>query len=318
MKIPARRIGIVLVCAMLALAAPVLISPYSLRVLILALISAIAVVGLCLAFGYTGLIQLGQAAFVGIGAYTSALLTMRLGFDVWLALPAAVILSAAAGMLIGAPMLRLRGHYLALATVGLNVTMEIVTKNWTDLTGGDDGLSGIPGIEIGSFSFSSDRSFYYLALGFLAMVALIGAAIRASHFGRAMIAVRDDELACGACGVRVFRTKLLAFTLASAYGGLSGVLYAHYSNYISPGDFDGVKAITLLVMLIVGGEASILGAIAGAVVISFAPEWLRFLGQGYLTVFGIGVVIVLVLLPSGLAGAARSLGRRLPTGPRRA
>jgi branched-chain amino acid transport system permease protein len=317
MKTHLPRIAVVALCACAVLAAPMLISPYSLRVLILALISAIAVVGLCLAFGYTGLIQLGQAAFVGIGAYTSALLTTRLGFDFWLALPAAIIVSAVIGMLIGAPMLRLRGHYLALATVGLNVTMEIVTKNWTSLTGGDDGLSGIPGIEIGAFAFSSDRSFYYLALGFLAVVALIGAAIRASHFGRAMIAVRDDELACGACGVRVFRTKLLAFTLASAYGGLSGVLYAHYANYIAPSDFDGVKAITLLVMLIVGGEASIPGAIAGAVLISFAPEWLRFLGEAYLTVFGIGVVIVLVLLPSGLAGAARSLGRRLPSAPRR-
>jgi branched-chain amino acid transport system permease protein len=122
-----------------------------------------------------------------------------------------------------------------------------------------------------------------------------------------MIAVRDDELACGACGVQVFRTKLLAFTLASAYGGLSGVLYAHYASYIAPSDFDGVKAITLLVMLIVGGEVSILGGIAGAILVSFAPEWLRFVGAAYLTVFGIFVVLVLVLLPTGLAGAVRSL-----------
>jgi branched-chain amino acid transport system permease protein len=307
MNAPVLRVAIVLVCAALVLAAPMLISPYSLRVLVLALISAIAVLGLCFAFGYCGLVQLGQAAFVGIGAYASALLTTRLGFGFWLALPLAMAIAALAGAVIGAPMLRLRGHYLALATVGLNVTMEIVTKNWTSLTGGDDGLSGIPGVSIGSFAIDTDRAFFYLALGFLVVAALVGTAIRASHFGRAMIAVRDDELACGACGVQVFRTKLLAFTLASAYGGLSGVLYAHYSNYISPSDFDGVRAITLLVMLIVGGEASILGGIAGTVLISFAPEWLRFVGQAYLTVFGIFVVVVLVLLPRGLAGAVNSL-----------
>ncbi len=148
----APRAAILLVCAALVLAAPMLISPYSLRVLVLALISAIAVVGLCFAFGYCGLVQLGQAAFVGIGAYASALLTTRLGFGFWLALPLAMAIAALAGAVIGAPMLRLRGHYLALATVGLNVTMEIVTKNWTSLTGGDDGLSGIPGVSIGTIA----------------------------------------------------------------------------------------------------------------------------------------------------------------------
>jgi branched-chain amino acid transport system permease protein len=130
-----------------------------------------------------------------------------------------------------------------------------------------------------------------------------------------MIAVRDDELACGASGVDSFRMKLLAFTLCGAYGALSGVLYAHYSNYIAPSDFDSVRAITLLVMLIVGGEVSILGAIAGCILISFAPEWLRFLGEAYLTVFGIGIILVLILLPHGVVGAIQSLraryGRRL-------
>ena len=299
-----------LLAALIVLALPVLISAYSLRVLDLAVISAIAVVGLCFAFGYAGLIHLAQAAFVGIGAYTVALLTTREGFGFWTAMPLAILLAAAVSALIGWPLLRLRGHYLALATVGLNVTMEIVTKNWTSLTGGDDGLSGIPGIAIGSFDFASDRRFYYLALAFLSVVSAIGYAIRASHFGRAMIAVRDDELACGASGVNVVRAKLLAFTLCGAYGALSGVLYAHYSNFISSGDFDSVRAITLLVMLIVGGEASILGAIGGCILVSFAPEWLRFLGESYLTFFGIAIILVLVLLPDGLMGALGSLRAR--------
>jgi branched-chain amino acid transport system permease protein len=299
-----RILGVVC-AAVVILAAPGLISPYSLRVLVLAMISAVAVIGLCFAFGYAGLVHLGQAAFVGVGAYTTAILSTRYGCDVWITMPAALVTSALAAVIVGGPMLRLRGHYLALATVGFNVTVEIVAKNWTDLTGGEDGISGIPNIS----GISSDRGFFYLALGFLVVTAGIGYAIRASRFGRAMIAVRDDELACGACGVAVFRVKLLAFTLAGIYGGLSGALYAHYANYISPSDFDGVRAITLIVMLIVGGETSIIGAIGGSVLVSFAPEWLRFLGEGYLTVFGLAIIVVLALLPRGLMGAAQSVRR---------
>ena len=307
-KVPA-SVAVVAVGAVV-LALPWLLSSYSLRVLDLALISAIAVLGLCFAFGYAGLVHLGQAAFVGIGAYTAALLTTSMGLDFWTALPVALVAGAGVAVLIGWPLLRLSGHYLALATVGFNVTLEIVLKNWVDLTGGDDGISGIPGIHIASFAISSDRRFFYLVLVFLVLAALVAAAIRASRFGRAMIAVRDDELAGGACGISVFRTKLLAFTLAGMYGALSGVLYAHYANYIAPNDFDSVRAITLLVMLIVGGEASIIGSIAGTILVSFAPEWLRFVGQAYLTVFGAAIILVLVLMPGGLVGAARSLRNR--------
>ncbi len=118
-----------------------------------------------------------------------------------------------------------------------------------------------------------------------------------------MIAVRDDEMACGASGVSVIGMKVMAFTIAAAYAGLSGALYAHYAHYVAPNDFDLVRSITLLVMLIVGGETSILGAVGGAVLISFAPEFLRFLGEAYLAVFGIGVLIILIVMPEGLAGA---------------
>ena len=304
------RVPLYGVAAVAALVLPTVLPVYGLRVLDLAVISSIAVVGLCFAFGYAGLIHLAQAAFVGIGAYVTALLTTRAGFGFWSALPLALLLGAGVSVLIGAPLLRLRGHYLALATVGLNVTMEIVAKNWVGVTGGDDGISGIPGIVVGGYKVSSDLRYYYLALGFLTVAALIGTAVRHSHYGRAMIAVRDDELACGAGSVDVFRTKLLAFTLCGVYGALSGTLYAHFAGYISPGDFDGVRAITLLVMLIVGGEMSIPGAIAGCVLVSFAPEWLRFVGEAYLTVFGFAIIAVLILLPGGLAGMVSSIRSR--------
>jgi branched-chain amino acid transport system permease protein len=306
-----RRLPLLLLAA-LTVAVPFLDLPgYEQRLLNMALVFGLLAVSLNLLLGSAGQISLGHAGFFGIGAYTAALLTAEgSGALFWPGFVAAGVVTGLAGALIGIPTLRLRGHYLALATVGLNVTVEIVTKNWTGLTGGEDGISAIPGITLFAWRIASDRSYYYLALAFLVIATAIGLALRASRFGRAMIAVRDDELAADACGVLVFRTKLIAFALASLYGGLSGVLYAHYAGYISPGDFDSVRSITLLVMLIVGGEASIFGAIGGCVLISFAPEWLRFLGAGYLTVFGIAIMLVLILLPNGAAGALRALYRR--------
>lgn len=301
------KIAALLCGALIALWLPFLVSSYGLRLLDLSLISAIAVLGLSFAFGYAGLLHLGQAAFVGIGAYTSALLAARLGVSFWLSMPVAIALTAAVGVGVGVPMLRLRGHYLALATVGFNVTIDIIARNWTDVTGGENGLSGIPSVAIAGFHFNSDQRFYYLGLAVLAFASLIALAIRHSRFGRAMIAVRDDELACGASGISVLRAKVLAFTLAAAFAGLSGVLYAHYTRYVAPNDFDLVRSITLLVMLIVGGESSILGAIGGTILITFAPELLRFVGEAYLAVFGIGVLVILIVMPDGFAGALSRL-----------
>lgn len=297
------------VLAVVALAAPWVVSDYTLRVLILALQSAVAVIGLAIAFGWTGLIQLGQAAFVGIGAYASALLALRLGLSFWVAMPLSLLLSAAVAAAIAVPMLRLRGHYLAMATVGFNVTAEIVAKNWVDVTGGYDGLSAIPGVTLAGFALDTDTRFYYLSLAVVAIVAAGATLLRHSPVGRALMAVRDDEIASGTSGVPVVRTKVLAFVISSVLAALSGSLYAHYAHYIAPQDFELSRSITLLVMLIAGGEVSILGAVAGAVVLSFLPEWLRFVGDAYLAVFGVGVLLMLILMPDGVAGRLRRWSR---------
>lgn len=300
--------GVVLLAGFAA--APFLISDYNLRILVLALQTAIAVVGLSLAFGWTGLIQLGQAAFIGVGAYGSAIASMRLGLDFWLAMPLAMVLSGLVALLIAVPMLRLRGHYLALATVGFNVTLEIIAKNWQAVTGGYDGISSIPGIRVFGHEIASDTGYYFLSLGFLAVVVAFAALLRQSRFGRAMIAVRDDEIASGTSSVPVVRTKVAAFVISSVLAGLSGALYAHYAHYIAPADFDMWRSITVLVMVIVGGEMSIIGAVFGAIVLSFAPEWLRFVGDAYLAVFGVAVLLVLIFLPQGLAGLVRKWTHR--------
>ena len=291
--------------ALLAIALPWLISDYNLRVLVLALQSAIAVIGLTIAFGWAGLIQLGQASFIGVGAYTSAILALRFGLPFWITLPLALLAAALVALALAVPLLRLRGHYLALATVGLNVTAEIVMKNWVGLTGGYDGLSGIPDFELFGHKVEGDLNWYFVSLAFLAAVALMAVLLRNSRYGRAMIAVRDDEIAAGTSGVAVVRTKVLAFVIASALAALSGVLYAHYAHYVSPQDFDLARSVTLLVMLIGGGEMSIAGAVLGATLLSFAPEWLRFVGDAYLAVFGVGVLLLLVWMPQGVAGWLR-------------
>ena len=283
-------------------AAPFLISDYNLRILVVALQTAIAVIGLSVAFGWAGLIQLGQAAFIGLGAYGTAIAAMRFGLSVWLSIPLAMALSGLIALLIAVPMLRLRGHYLALATVGFNVTLEIIAKNWQSVTGGYDGISSIPGITLFGYELETDRGYYFLSLAILALVVAFAALLRHSRFGRAMIAVHDDEIATATSSVPVVRTKVAAFVISSVLAGLSGALYAHYTHFIAPADFDMWRSISVLVMVIVGGQMSIFGAVFGSVLLSFAPEWLRFVGDAYLAVFGVVVLIVLIFLPNGISG----------------
>jgi branched-chain amino acid transport system permease protein len=303
--------AVAVLLAAAALGAPFLLSDLDIRLTNLGLISAIAVVGLTFAFGYCGLIQLGQAAFVGLGAYMSALLAVRLGLNVWLTIPAGIVFAATCAALLGYPLLRLRGHYLALATVGLNVSMELVARSWTRLTGGFDGITGIPRISILAWEADEDREVYWIILAFLLLACGLAWLIRHSHLGRAMIAVRDDEIASGAAGVSITRTKVAAFTLAGAYGGLAGALYAHYAAYISPSDFALVRSIEFLAMAVVGGEASILGAVIGALFFTYLPEWLRVFGaETYPTFFGLITLAALILMPTGLVGLVRRLRAR--------
>jgi branched-chain amino acid transport system permease protein len=297
-------VGILAIGAVLS----VILPEYHLRLLNLSLISAIAVVGLNIAFGYAGLISLGHAAFVGLGAYGLAILTTRLGLSPWLALPAALIVTVASAAAIGLPLLRLKGHYLALATLGLNVSFVIVASNWLNLTGGTNGISQIPAFRIGQLPLSSERSFLWLALVSLAMVVILASLLHRSRYGRALIAVRDDELAAEMTGLDTTRLKLLAFSLSAGCAALAGCLFACHVRFISPEDFSYANSITYLAMLIVGGESSIIGSILGAVLLTFLPEWLRFLGNAYLALFGILVFAVLVVLPTGIVGL-RSLVR---------
>jgi len=306
----AQLIGAIL-AVVAALVAPRVLSEFNLRLATLSLHTSIAVIGLCIAFGWAGLLHLGQAAFIGIGAYATAILSTRLGLGFWTTMPVALVASGLVALCIAVPMLRLRGHYLALAVLGFNVTFEIVARNWTKLTGGFDGITDIPPVLFFGIEINDDRGYYYLSLGFVIVCALFALALRHSRFGRAMIAIRDDELAAGTSSVSVTRMKVLAFVLASMLAGLSGALYAHHATFIAPQDFEFAKSVTILVMLILGGELSIAGAILGTVIITFLPEWLRFLGDYYQAVFGLLVLVILIVMPNGLVGKVKELWPKL-------
>jgi branched-chain amino acid transport system permease protein len=286
---------------------------YLIQLLNIAILNAIVVLGLNFATGWTGQINFGQAAFYGLGAYTTAIAT-KSGLP-WIATPflsAAVVMVAS--LALGLPTLRLRTYYLAMTTIGFGEIVRLIIVHWEPVTGGTSGLRAIPGISLFGFGPQGQIEHYYLLVAALAVAALVAARIRHSSLGRAMIATRDSEIAAEQSGVDTVRTKLLAFMIGAVYAGLAGCLYASSIRFISPDSFSGTQAILLMTMLIVGGMGSITGCVIGAVVLTTLPEALRFLGQWYLVLYGLGVIAVIVLAPGGLASIASVL--RLRWSPR--
>lgn len=278
------------------------VSEYTLRLLNLAAISAVAVIGLNFAFGYAGLISLGHAAFMGLGAYILAILSTRYGLSPWLAAMPAILGTGVAAMVIGVPLLRLKGHYLALATLGLNVSFGIVAANWIEVTGGTNGIAKIPGLSLFGTKLEGERPFLWLVLVVVAILAVVASIVQRSRYGRAMMAVRDDETAAAMTGINVTATKVSAFGLSAIYAAIAGCLFAMHVHFISPDDFNFAHSITFLSMLIVGGEGTIAGAIIGAALLTFLPEWLRVLGESYLAFFGLMMLAILIFMPTGIVG----------------
>ena len=302
----------ILIAAIVAGAAiaPLFATEYITRLLVVATIAAVAVLGLNIAFGYAGLISLGHAAFVGMGAYGVAILTVRYGVGPWLAALIAIAISAAVAYAIGRVVLRLNGHYLALATLGLNVSFTIVTSNWIAFTGGNDGISNIPALPLFSVQLTTERSSYWFSLVALVVLSFVAQRIRRSHAGRSFIAVRDDEIAAAMTGISVTKAKTAAFTLGAVYAAVAGCLFAFHVRFVSPDDFAYHQSITYLAMLIVGGEGTLAGAILGAVTVTMLPEVLRGTGGAYLLIFGVLVLLALVVLPKGLVGLLSGFKRK--------
>jgi branched-chain amino acid transport system permease protein len=280
-----------------ALAVPAIAQDgYIIQLLNIAILNAIVVLGLNFVTGWAGQINFGQAAFYGLGAYTTAIAT-KSGMP-WIATPfLSVIVVIAASLMLGLPTMRLRTYYLAMTTIGFGEIIRLIIVHWEPVTGGTSGLRAIPGISIFGFGPQGQVQHYYLLIATLVLAVAIAARVRNSVFGRAMIATRDSEIAAEQSGVDTTRTKLLAFMIGAVYAGLAGCLYASSIRFISPDSFSGTQAILLMTMLIVGGMGSIAGCVIGAVALTILPEALRFLGQWYLVLYGLGVIAVIALAP---------------------
>ncbi len=295
----------------LAVSLPLLVtSRYGTNLLVLGAAWSIATLGLTVLLGNTGQISLAQATFYGIGAYAVALGTARYGVEWWIALPAGLAASAAAGVVLGMTTLKLGGHYLAMVTICFQIIFTQVATNWVPVTGGPDGISDIhrPGFVA---PLNTAQRYAWFALGVLVVVAVLVGVLKQTALGRSMRAVRENELAAEALGVDTLRVKVTAFALSAAIAALGGAIYASGFRYISPDSFSLDHSIELLAMVLVGGSESVLGSVLGAFLLTFLPEWLRDLKSIYLVVYGAVIILVIIFMPEGLWGYARLLGRRL-------
>ena len=293
------------------LAAPVVLDGYLVSLLIFSGVYAIAVVGLALLAGYAGQISLGQAAFFGIGAYTSALLTTRLGLSPWLGLPAAGVMGGLGAGAIGVLLLRLRGHYLAIGTLGFGMVTHILMLEWGWLTGGPSGFGQIPRFALPGRVLASDREYYYLVLVCVGLVVILALNLVRSRPGRALRGLHMSELAVATLGLNPAALKLRVFMLSAVLAGCAGSLYAHYVGYISPAPFNVMVSVELLVMAAAGGLASVWGALFGATLIMALVALLKAVvplvlpgasGEHELILYGVCLIVVMIWLPDGIAG----------------
>ena len=292
-------IGVLL--ALVVLAVPSLMPDnYYVGLANLTLIYIIVAIGLNFIYGYTGYISFAQAGFFGVGAYTSALLAVDLQVNFWVALPVSGISAAIFGVMLGLPALKLSGHYLAMATIGFGIIVQMVLQNWTPVTHGASGIGSIPGVSIGGMELASQTQYYYFLLVFALLAAILSWCIEHSSMGRSFKAVREDEIAASTSGINLTFTKVFSFALSALYAGIAGSLYAHMSSYISPDTFSFDQSIIFFTMVLVGGAGTVLGPIVGAVLLTFIPELLRFMQEYYMALFGIAIVMVMLFIPQGI------------------
>jgi len=300
-----RTTGVVAVAAA-ALALPLLLpGPYHRHVLVLAGLFTLMALGFDLVLGYLGELSLGHAAFFGIGAYTTALLTRHFGMPFPLDLLLAGLFTGIFGLLIGAPSLRLRGPYFAIVTFGFAEILHLVALNWTSLTRGPMGLPDIPHPQLGPFRITTELGYYYLVLALIGVAMLATRRLLESTVGHAFLAIRENEELASAAGIPTFRFKLLAFVIGMIFAGAAGSVYARYVHFVDPTALSFYYTVTVVSMVIVGGQGSIAGTTLGALVFTLVPEYLRVAERARLVIFGALLMLAIVFMPDGLRGIWR-------------
>jgi branched-chain amino acid transport system permease protein len=273
---------------------------YHLMVLNISALNILVVIGLNLLIGFAGQISLGHAAFFGLGAYLSGILTATYGFPIWPTVLLAMALTAGVAFVIGIPTLKLEGHYLVMATLGFNVIVYIVMLQLEPVTGGPSGFAGIPRLEWSGFLFDSDRKYYYLLWAISIGALLLSLNLIHSRVGRAMAALRQNEIAARCAGIDTEAYKVKIFVLSAVLASLAGSLYAHHITFISPGTFSFFYSLQVVTMVLVGGMGSLWGSVFGALLLTLLPEALHAVKEYNVLVYGLILMGVLVLFPHGL------------------
>lgn len=290
---------LVLVAALIAVPGFMLSSGYFLRVGALVWISAIAVIGLNLLLGYAGQVSLGHAGFFGIGAYSVAVLPARLGVDTILALVLGAIASGLLAFLVGRPILRLRGHFLAVATLGLGILVWMVLANEIPVTGGPDGMQ-VKRLELFGTRIRSPEMWYWISGGTLLIAVVLAQNLMASPTGRALRALHDSEMAARVIGVNAARYKLIVFTISAVYAAVAGSYFALFNGYVTPQAADFLHSVELVTMVVVGGMGSILGSILGAAVLVILPQALTVFKEYEHLMLGAFIIVMMIFMRDGI------------------
>ena len=283
---------------------------YQTTILTTALMYVILGLGLNIAVGLAGLLHLGYVAFYAVGAYTYALLHMYYGIGFWVALPLGGIIATLFGILLGIPVLRLRGDYLAIVTLGFGEITRIVLVNWDGLTRGPSGIALIPKPGFFGMELTTQQGIiyvYYLAVGLALLTIFATYRLQNSRIGRALMAMREDEIASQAMGIDITRTKLTAFALSAFFAGMAGVLFAAKTGFINPQSFTFMESAIILSIVVLGGMGSIVGVIIGALILILLPEYLREVGNYRMLIFGASMVIMMIFRPQGIVSNVRKV-----------
>jgi branched-chain amino acid transport system permease protein len=299
------RIIFTSIATILLLLFPVFGNNYQVDVAVMVGIYSILAIGLNVVVGWAGLLNLGYVAFYAIGAYSYALLNTSAGISFWVALPISMLLAGLSGFLLGLPVLRLRGDYLAIVTLGFGEMVRIILNNWDSFTHGPNGILNIARPNLFGFVLRKPMHYYYLTLVLLAATIFILHRLYISRSGGAWIALREDELAASAMGINTTAYKLLAFALGATWAGLAGTIFAAKMTFISPESFTFMESVTILCMVVLGGMGSIPGSLLGACILVILPEVMRDFSSYRMLIFGAALVIMMSSRPQGFLPPAR-------------
>ena len=291
-----------IIIALIAVIPAVVTNLYHIQVMIFIGIYIILTLSLNLLNGYVGLLSIGHAAFYGIGAYASAKLVMEAGLPFPLAMPGAGAVAGLFGYLIAKPTLRLSGIYMTLATLGFNMICFLILQNWMSFTNGPLGIMDIPPPNIFGYEIQTRVQYYYLIFFLVLLTVVSMHRLMTCRFGRALVSIRENELAAEAMGVHTTRYKIQAFVLAAFFAGIAGSYYAHFIKYISPDSFYINESFILLAMLAFGGQGNLIGPVVGAAVLIIIPEIFRFLQEYRMLVYGGVLIIMMLVRRQGLLG----------------